>query len=176
MPLRREITQVFEAIPERIEVSGTRPTWRVTGGSFESVVSWANDAFDRPAVIAREDRNRWWPRVTLTVTTDPELAAEAPPLASFSEPRLPRQDVESPAEAGVPDDAVDTVDSNDTDNAETAVDTEAAVDSEDADDVVEASPAEPPPPAEDEVYSSLEDIFASQEARRPRHLPEQRRR
>ena len=172
MPLRREITQVFEAIPERIEVSGTGPTWRVTGGSFESVVSWANDAFDRPAVIAREDRNRWWPRVTLTVTTDPELAAEAPPLASFSEPRLPRQDVEGPAEAGVPD----AVDTDNADTADTAVDNEEAVDSADADSVMDASAAEPPPPAEDEVYSSLEDIFASQEARRPRHLPEQRRR
>src|SRR4051794_6410075 len=87
MPLRREITQVLEAIPERIEVSGTGPTWRVTGGAFDAVVTWANDAFDGPVVIAREDRNRWWPRVTLTVTTDPELAADAPPLEFFTEPR-----------------------------------------------------------------------------------------
>ena len=133
MPLRRGIAQVMEAIPERIEVSGTAPTWRVTGGSFDAVVAWADEALDEPVVIAREDRNRWWPRVTLTVTTDPGLAAEAPPLASFSEP---------------PPSAPDAVD-------ETA--------------------ADPQRPAEDDGYSPLEDIFASQEARRARHLPEQRR-
>jgi hypothetical protein len=143
MPLRREITQVFEAIPERIEVSGTGPTWRVTGGSFDAVMSWANDAFDRPMVIAREDRNRWWPRVTLTVTTDPELAAEAPPLAAFSEPRPATLD-ELPGQ-----DAVD--------------------------DAVDPSAAEPQRSADDDAYSPLEEIFASQEARRPRHLPDQRR-
>lgn len=152
MPLRREITQVFEAIPERIEVSGAGPTWRVTGGSFDSVISWANDAFDRPVVIAREDRNRWWPRVTLTVTTDPELAAEAPPLASFSEPQPSLDAVE------VQDDSADAADAD-----------------EDPVDTVDTQDAEPPQPADHEVYSSLDDIFASQEARRPRHLPEQRR-
>jgi len=147
MPLRREITQVLEAIPERIEVSGTGPTWRVTGGSFDAVVTWANDAFDRPVVIAREDRNRWWPRVTLTVTTDPALAAEAPPLASFSEPQ--------PA-------SLDELHGQD------AVDDAAS-------DAWDASAAEPQRPADDQVYSPLEEIFASQEARRPRHLPDQRR-
>jgi hypothetical protein len=96
MPLARGIAEVFEAIPERIEVSGTGPTWRVTGGSFESVVSWANDAFDEPVVIAREDRSRWWPRVTLTVTTDPDLVAEAPPLESFI---APVAEAEDPVEA-----------------------------------------------------------------------------
>ena len=140
MSLPRGITQVFEAIPERIEVSGTGPTWRVTGGSFETVVSWANDAFDHPVVIAREDRNRWWPRVTLTVTTDPVLAAEAPPLSSFSEPVLP-----------------------------------AAEESEEVLVGVDGPPAQAGPPAEDMGYSPLEEIFASQEARRGRHLPDQRR-
>jgi hypothetical protein len=150
MPLRREITQVFEAIPERIEVSGTGPTWRVTGGSFDAVISWANDAFDSPVVIAREDRNRWWPRVTLTVTTDPALAAEAPPLASFSEPQ--------PA-------AFDELHGQDV----------ADGDASDASDAWNASAAEPQRPADDHAYSPLEEIFASQEARRPRHLPDQRR-
>jgi hypothetical protein len=133
MPLRRGIAQVLEAIPERIEVSGTDPTWRVTGGSFDAVVAWVDEALDEPVVIAREDRNRWWPRVTLTVTTDPGLAAGAPPLASFSEP--------PPA----------------------------------ARDAVDATAAEPQRSADDDGYSPLEDIFASQEARRGRHLPEQRR-
>jgi len=143
MPLRREITQVFEAIPERIEVSGTGPTWRVTGGSFDAVISWSNEAFDRPVVIAREDRNRWWPRVTLTVTTDPALAAGAPPLESFSQPQAASLDEPHGQDA--------------------------------ADDAPDASAAEPERTADDEVYSPLEEIFASQEARRPRHLPEQRR-
>jgi hypothetical protein len=144
MPLPRGIAQVFEAIPERIEVSGTGPTWRVTGGSFDSVVSWANDAFDQPAVIARQDRNRWWPRVTVTVTTDPVLAAEAPPLTSFSEPEPQSEatSVEDPADlAGY----------------------------------ANATPADLEALAGDVAYSPLEEIFASQEARRGRHLPEQRR-
>ncbi len=75
MALRRDIVGVFEAIPDRIEVSGHEPTWRVTGGSFESVLEYARQAFGDPVVVAREDRRRWWPRVTLTVTKDPELAA-----------------------------------------------------------------------------------------------------
>jgi hypothetical protein len=97
MPLARGIAEVLEAIPERIEVSGTGPTWRVTGGSFESVVSWANDAFDEPVVIAREDRSRWWTRVTLTVTNDPDLIAEAPPLECFIAPEPAAE--EDPVEA-----------------------------------------------------------------------------
>jgi hypothetical protein len=144
MPLRREITQVLEAIPERIEVSGTGPTWRVTGGSFDAVVTWANEAFDRPVVIAREDRNRWWPRVTLTMTTDPELAAEAPPLASFSQPQ---------SASGDDLQGQDVV----------------------ASDAWDASAEDPQRSPDDDGYSPLEDIFASQEARRPRHLPDQRR-
>jgi hypothetical protein len=96
MPLGREIVELLEAIPDRIEVSGTGPTWRVTGGSFDSVVSWANDAFDDPVVIAREDRSRWWPRVTLTVTADSGLAAEAPPLAAFTEPDRPEPETPEP--------------------------------------------------------------------------------
>jgi hypothetical protein len=85
MPLRG-IVQVFEAIPDRIEVSGHEPTWHVTGGSFESVVAFARRAFDDPVVVARQDRGRWWPRVTLTVTKDPGLAADAPPLEVLADP------------------------------------------------------------------------------------------
>lgn len=85
MPIGQGIVDVFEAIPERIEVSGQRPTWRVTAGSFEAALDYARDAFGGSAVVAREDRARWWPRVTLTVTVDPALVATAPPLASFAD-------------------------------------------------------------------------------------------
>jgi hypothetical protein len=101
MPFARGLVELFEAIPERIEVSGDEPTWRVTGGSFESVVSFAAEAFDEPVVVAREDRRRWWPRVTLTVTKDPELAAQAPPLESLADPE-PQPDPE-PAPAPEPE-------------------------------------------------------------------------
>jgi hypothetical protein len=91
MPLGRGIVEVFEAIPDRIEVSGQEPTWRVTGGSFEAVVAYASQAFDHPTVVGREDRGRWWPRVTLTVTTDPTLAEQAPPPETFADPVVPEQ-------------------------------------------------------------------------------------
>jgi hypothetical protein len=104
MPLARGIVELFEAIPDRIEVSGSGPTWRVTGGSFDSVVTWVNDAFDDAVVIAREDRSRWWPRVTLTVTTDPALVATAPPLEAFSEPDPPEPEPDRTDEpAAVPE-------------------------------------------------------------------------
>lgn len=83
MPLGRGIVEVFEAIPERIEVSGHEPTWKVTGGSFEAVLDYTSKAFGETAVLGREDRARWWPRVTLTVTTDPALMAAAPPPGTF---------------------------------------------------------------------------------------------
>jgi hypothetical protein len=85
MPLGRGVFEVFESIPERIEVSGHGPTWRVTGGSFDSVLAYADEAFGETVVVAREDRSRWWPRVTLTVTQDPELAADAPPVDVFAD-------------------------------------------------------------------------------------------
>src|SRR3954453_19823144 len=86
MPIGRNIVELMEAIPDRIEVSGTAPTWRVTGGSFDSVVAWVRDAFDEPGVIGREAPRRGWPRVTLPVTTAPSLAAGAPELESFAPP------------------------------------------------------------------------------------------
>ncbi len=82
---------MFGAIPERIEVSGHEPTWKVTGGSFESVLAFAREAYGETTVVAREDRSRWWPRVTLTVTRDPVLAAAAPDLATFATPVVPEQ-------------------------------------------------------------------------------------
>jgi hypothetical protein len=156
MPLGREIVELLEAIPDRIEVSGTGPTWRVTGGSFDSVVSWANDAFDDPVVIAREDRSRWWPRVTLTVTTDPGLAAEAPPLAAFTEPDRPEPESAQPESP--------ERESPEPESPEPEV-------------IVPEAPAAAPEPTTDEELSPLEEIFASQEAARvARRFPEQRAR
>ena len=91
MPLGKGIAEVFGAIPDRIEVSGHEPTWKVTGGSFESVLAFAREAYGETTVVAREDRSRWWPRVTLTVTRDPVLAADAPDLATFATPVVPEQ-------------------------------------------------------------------------------------
>ena len=88
MPVGRGIVEVFEAIPERIEVSGHAPTWRVTGGSFESVLAFAREAFGDVAALAREDRGRWWPRVTLTLTQDPRLAQGAPALETLADPEF----------------------------------------------------------------------------------------
>jgi len=165
MPLGREIVELLEAIPDRIEVSGTGPTWRVTGGSFDSVVSWANDAFDDPVVIAREDRSRWWPRVTLTVTTDPGLAAEAPPLAAFTEPDRPEPESAQPES---PEPESPEPESPEPESPEPEV-------------IVPAAPAAAPEPTTepttDEEFSPLEEIFASQEAARvARRFPEQRAR
>ena len=91
MPLGKGIAEVFGAIPDRIEVSGHEPTWKVTGGSFESVLAFAREAYGETTVVARGDRSRWWPRVTLTVTRDPALAAAAPDLATFATPVVPEQ-------------------------------------------------------------------------------------
>jgi hypothetical protein len=87
MPLGRGIKDLLEAIPERIEVAGRSPTWRVTGGSFEAVVRFVEEAFESPVVLGRQDRGRWWPRVTLTVTTDPAAAAHAPAIEELADPR-----------------------------------------------------------------------------------------
>ena len=91
MPLGKGISGLLSAVQDRIEVSGHGPTWRVTGGSFESALDFAREAFEEPAVLARETSGRWWPRVTLTVTTDPALAADAPPLEELAHPPVPVQ-------------------------------------------------------------------------------------
>ena len=89
MPLRQGIHELVEAIEERIEVTGRAPTWRVTAGSFESAMSYAREAYHDPVVVDRSDQHRFWPRVTLTVTTDPALARSAPPLAELVRPPAP---------------------------------------------------------------------------------------
>jgi hypothetical protein len=80
MPLGQGIAEILEAIPARIEVSGHGATWRITGPSFDAVVDYAEECFDEPTVLSCHRRDRLWPRVTLTVTTDPARAGGAPPL------------------------------------------------------------------------------------------------
>lgn len=80
MPLGLGIVEVLRAIPPRIEVTGHGPTVRVTAGSFDAALDYARECYDDPAVLGCALRYRFWPRVTLIVTTDPELAMSAPPL------------------------------------------------------------------------------------------------
>jgi hypothetical protein len=90
MPLGQGILEVLEAIPRRIEMSGQAPTWRVTGASYDAVVSFAAEVLPPDAVVvAREDRNRWWPRVTLTLSVDPALVDSAPPAEELRKPPAP---------------------------------------------------------------------------------------
>ena len=91
MPLGQGIEELLEAVRDRIEVSGHDPTWLVTAGSFDSALAYARDRFEDPVVLARKDRDRWWPRVTITITTDPTLAAGAPPLEELAHPLIPAQ-------------------------------------------------------------------------------------
>ncbi len=80
MPLGQGIAEVLAAIPTRIEVAGHGPIWRITGDSFESVLGYARERFEDFAVLDVARRDRWWTRVTLTVTTDPAQAVGAPTL------------------------------------------------------------------------------------------------
>lgn len=80
MPLGRGIVEVLQAIPPRIEMTGHGPTFRITAGSFDDALAYARGRFVDPAVIDCEVRDRFWPRVTLTVTTDPAAAASGPSL------------------------------------------------------------------------------------------------
>lgn len=80
MPLGLGIVEVLRAIPPRIEVTGHGPTVRITAGSFDAALDYARECYDAPAVLDCELRYRFWPRVTLTVALDPELARSAPPL------------------------------------------------------------------------------------------------
>ena len=86
MPLGQGILDVFEAIPRRIEMTGHAPTWRITGPTFDAAWQFAQEVLDDPVVTDREDRSRWWPRVTITVTTDPALAQTAPPMEELRKP------------------------------------------------------------------------------------------
>jgi hypothetical protein len=165
MAIRRSIAELFEAIPERIEVSGQAPTWEVTGGSFESAATYAEEAFDEAVVVDRRDRSRWWPRVTLTVTNDPELAATAPPLESLVAPDLshPNHNVQEavmepdPDSPGEPDEEHEDV----------------------SQDRVEDTLFDPRQVEDEEHFESfLEEIFARQERQLQERgrIPEQRRR
>lgn len=91
MPLGQGIGEMWGAVRDRIEVSGHGPVWDVTAGSFDSALAFAGESFGDVVVIGRRDRGRWWPRVTLTVTTDPVLASSAPPLEELATPVVPSQ-------------------------------------------------------------------------------------
>lgn len=108
MPLGQGIGQMMEALRDRVEVSGSEPTWQVTAGSFDTALAYARERFDDPVVLARSDRDRWWPRVTLTVTTDPALASSAPPLEDLARPPVSEEPGPDPAgpEPVVPEQAV----------------------------------------------------------------------
>lgn len=96
MPLGQGIGELWDAVRDRVEVSGDGPTWEVTAGSFDSALAYAREAYGDPVVLARRDRVRWWPRVTLTVSTDPAHAAAAPDLAELAHPVIPVQKDEPP--------------------------------------------------------------------------------
>jgi hypothetical protein len=106
MPLGQGISEMWDAVRDRVEVAGHGPTWEVTAGTFESALAYARERFGDPAVLGRSDRDRWWPRVTITVTTDPALAGSAPPLEEMALPRLPVQPTR--------EDAPDTSDTSET--------------------------------------------------------------
>jgi len=80
MPLGQGIVEVLRAIPPRIEVTGHGPTVRITAGSFDAALDYARERFDAPVVLDCSLRHRFWPRVTIVVTTDPGLVRSAPPL------------------------------------------------------------------------------------------------
>lgn len=150
MPLGQGIGDMFQAVRSRVEVGGTGSTWEVTAASFEDALDYARERFGEPAVLARKDRTRWWPRVTLTVTTDPALARSAPDLEEIAHATVPEQvsvgDVNA-QEAGAP-----------------AV-TEAAPRA-DAVEHDEPRPEDGAVPGRSRLPSSLEAIFAHQEERR----------
>lgn len=80
MPLGLGIVDVLRAIPPRIEVAGHGPTIRITAGSFDAALDYARERLAAPAVLDCAVRNRLWPRVSISVTTDPVKARSAPPL------------------------------------------------------------------------------------------------
>lgn len=84
MSLGLGIGDMMEALRDRVEVSGHDESWQITAGSFDDALGYARERFDEPIVLARRDRRRWWPRVTLVVSTDPDQADEAPPLEELA--------------------------------------------------------------------------------------------
>jgi hypothetical protein len=139
MAIRRRIMELFEAIPARIEVSG---------GSFEAAVAFARDAFGDTAVIDRRDRRRWWPRVTLTITTDPEVAATAPPLDALLNPEPDQAQPSQPL---------------------------TQVEAAEAPEAEAAAEAEPPSFLEEIFTRQEQELQALREARRERRHPRARR-
>jgi hypothetical protein len=91
MSLGQGIGELWEAVRDRVEVSGHEPVWHVTAGSFDAALDYARERFEAPVVLDRSDRSRWWPRVTLTVTTDAAMAEAAPPLDELAAPAVPVQ-------------------------------------------------------------------------------------
>src|SRR4249919_3211034 len=89
MPLGRVIAETVADLRDRVEVSWHHDTWHVTAGSFESALRYVETRFVGAAVLARRDHGRRWPRVTLEVSTDPELARTAPPLIELAHPPEP---------------------------------------------------------------------------------------
>ena len=89
MPLGRVIAETVADLRDRVEVSWHHDAWHVTASSFESALHYVETRFDDAAVLARKDHGRRWPRVTLEVSTDPALAAKAPPLVDLAHPPEP---------------------------------------------------------------------------------------
>ena len=89
MPLGRVIAETVADLRERVEVSWHHDTWHVTASSFASALNYVETRFDDAVVLARRDHGRRWPRVTLEVSTDPALAAKAPPLIELAHPPKP---------------------------------------------------------------------------------------
>jgi len=89
MPFGRVISEMVADLRDRVEVSWRHDTWHVTASSFESALNYVEARFEDAAVLARRDHGRRWPRVTLEVSTDPALAAKAPPLIELAHPREP---------------------------------------------------------------------------------------
>lgn len=88
------IGETWDAVRDRVEVSGHGAVWQVTAGSFESALGYARERFGQPVVLGRTDRHRWWPRVTLLVSTDPAMADSAPALEDLARPAVPQQRAE----------------------------------------------------------------------------------
>ena len=86
MPLGRVIAETVADLRDRVEVSWHHDTWHVTASSFESALSYVETRFEDATVLARRDHGRRWPRVTLEVSTDPAMAAKAPPLVELAHP------------------------------------------------------------------------------------------
>ena len=89
MRLGQEIGDMVEAVRGRVEVSWHGGVWHITAGTFDAALAYARERFDEPVVLSRQDRGRWWPRVTLVVTDDRSYAASAPSLDDLAHPAEP---------------------------------------------------------------------------------------